>query len=51
MIEVDKPKITAKQASSTGSDELLAGQLKEYKDKVESLQMMKSTDDTKEEYL
>ena len=29
----------------------MAGQLKEYKDKVESLQMMKSTDDTKEEYL
>ena len=50
-IELDKMKITAKQAGNTGSDELLADQLKESKDKVESLQMMKATADAKVEDL
>ena len=40
-------KITAKRAGSTGRDEQLAEKLKEFKYKVESLQITKDTDDAK----
>ena len=44
-------KITENQSGSTGSDEMLADQLKESKDKVESLYIMKYIADSKEEYI